>query len=114
MRCARPVATARCPWFPHRPGTRRAQRVVRRFIVKRGLTYLGEVRRVRPGPGLRPGPCRQARWVGRGSKVNGAPKARPACGMRSTVEVGGADPDNARRSAPVAVTFPATAHPARA
>ena len=26
--------------------------------------------------------------------------------MRSTVEAGGADPDNARRSAPVAVTFP--------
>jgi len=34
------------------------------------------------------------------SGVNGAPQARPACGMRSTVEAGGADPDNARRSAP--------------
>jgi hypothetical protein len=56
------------------------------------------------GPGLWPGPCRQARWGGRGSGVNGAPQARPACGMRSTVEAGGADPDNARRSAPAAVT----------
>jgi hypothetical protein len=29
----------------------------------------------------------------------------PRSGMRSTVEAGGADPDNARRSVPVAVTF---------
>ncbi len=61
-----------------------------------------------------PGPRRQARWGGRGSGVNGTPKARPACGMRSTAEVGGADPDNARRSAPGAATFPATAQLARA
>jgi hypothetical protein len=37
-----------------------------------------EVRRARFGPGLWPGPCRQARWAGRGSRVNGAPQARPA------------------------------------
>ena len=37
----------------------------------------------------------------------------PRSGMRSTVEAGGADPDNARRSAPVAVTFPASAQLAR-
>src|SRR5438067_12546656 len=48
-----------------------------------------------------PGPCRQARWAGRGSGVNGAPQARPrGARMRSTVEAGGADPDNARRSDP--------------
>jgi hypothetical protein len=29
----------------------------------------------------------------------------PRSGMRSTVEAGGASPDNARRSGPVAVTF---------
>ena len=39
---------------------------------------VAEVRRARIGPGLRPGPCRQARWAGRGSRVNGAPQARPA------------------------------------
>jgi len=60
-----------------------------------------EVRRARFGPGLRPGPYRQARWGGRGSGVNGAPWARPrAARMRSTVDAGGADPDNARRSVP--------------
>jgi hypothetical protein len=43
------------------------------------LTDVGrEIRRARSGPGLWPGPRRQARWVGRGSRVNGAPKARPA------------------------------------
>ena len=31
----------------------------------------------------------------------------PRSGMRSTVEAGGADPDNARRSGPLTVTFPA-------
>ena len=65
-----------------------------------------EVRRARIGPGLRPGPCRQARWVGRGSRVNGGPEgAFRGAWMGSTVEAGGADPDNARRSGPVAVTF---------
>ena len=44
------------------------------------------------------------------SGVNGAPKARPrGARMRSTVEAGGADPENARGSAPVAMTFPASA-----
>jgi hypothetical protein len=34
------------------------------------------------------------------SRVNGAPQARPrGARMRSTVEAGGADPDNARRPA---------------
>jgi hypothetical protein len=67
----------------------------------------------RIGPGLWPGPRRQARRVGRGSRVNGAPQARPrAARMRSTVDAGGADPDNARRSGPVPVTFrPATGAP---
>jgi hypothetical protein len=38
------------------------------------------------------------------SRVNGAPKARlRAARMRSTVEAGGADPDNAWRSGPVLV-----------
>ena len=31
------------------------------------------------------------------SGVNGMPEACPACGTRSTVETGGADPDNAGR-----------------
>jgi hypothetical protein len=58
------------------------------------------------GPGLRPGPRRQARWGGRGSGVNGAPEARPrGARMRSTVDAGGAAPDNARHSGLVAVTF---------
>ena len=39
---------------------------------------LTEVRRARFGPGLWPGPCRQARWAGRDSRVNGAPQARPS------------------------------------
>jgi len=34
----------------------------------------------------------------------------PRSGMRSTVEAGGADPDNARRSVSVTVTFSALAH----
>ena len=39
-----------------------------------------------------------------------APRRRvPRSGMRSTVEAGGADPDNARRSASAPVTFPASA-----
>ncbi len=36
------------------------------------------VRRAPIGPGLWPGPRHQARWAGRGSRVNGAPQARPA------------------------------------
>ena len=72
--------------------------------------FPAEVRRARLGPGLWPGPCRQACWGGRGSRVNGTPKACPrGARMRSTVEAGGADPDNARRSVPVPVTFPASA-----
>src|SRR5437773_10846126 len=65
-----------------------------------------EVRRAHFGPGLWPGPRRQARWADRGSRVNGARRRRvPRSGMRSTVEAGGASPDNARRSGPVALTF---------
>ena len=57
-------------------------------------------------PGLRPGPRRQARRVGRGSGVNGAPQTRPrAARTRSTAEAGGAHPDNARRSGLVPVTL---------
>ena len=42
------------------------------------------------------------------SGVKGAPKARPAerlDDLRSALDAGGASPDNARRSGPVAVTF---------
>jgi len=42
------------------------------------LTATSRVSRAPLGPGLWPGPCRQARWGGRGSRVNGGPKARPA------------------------------------
>jgi hypothetical protein len=60
-----------------------------------------KVRRARFGPGLWPGPRRQARWVGRGLQgQRRAAGASRAGGMRSTVEAGGADPDNARRSGP--------------
>ena len=38
------------------------------------------------GPGLWRGPRRQACWVGRDSRINGTPKARPReARMRSTV-----------------------------
>jgi hypothetical protein len=40
------------------------------------VSYAGfarEIRRARFGPGLWPGPRHQARWAGRGSRVNGAP-----------------------------------------
>ena len=75
-------------------------------LPNRVPTLSTEVRRALVGPGLWPGPRRQARWVGRGSGVNGAPKARPReARTRSTVDAGGADPDNARRSSPVTVTF---------
>ena len=58
------------------------------------------------GPDL----SRQARRVGRGSGVNGAPQARPrSARMRSTVDAGGAGSYNARRSGPASVTLcPAT------
>ena len=62
-----------------------------------------EVRRAAFGPGLRPGPRRQARWAGRGLQgQRRAAGASRSSGMRSTA--GGASPDNARRSGPVAVT----------
>ncbi len=52
-----------------------------------------EARRARFGPGLWPGPCRQARRVGRGLQgQRRAAGASRASGMRSTVEAGGADP----------------------
>ena len=44
------------------------------------------------------------------SRVNGAPKACPrGARMLSTVEAGGADPDNARHSVPVTMSISATA-----
>jgi hypothetical protein len=64
-----------------------------------------EVRRAPIGPGLWPGPRRQARWAGRGLQGQ---RRVPRSGMRSTVEAGGASPDNARRSAPGAYDI----HPA--
>jgi hypothetical protein len=59
-----------------------------------------EVRRAPIGPGLRPGPCRQARWGGRGLRGQGwalAPIAL-ATRRRRALDAGGAAPDNARRS----------------
>src|SRR5271166_1958195 len=57
-----------------------------------------------PGPGLWPGPRRQARWVGRGSSAQGwvlkivsAKRLETIFGVPLTPE--GADPDSARRSA---------------
>jgi hypothetical protein len=61
---------------------------------------MGEVRRVRFGPGLWPGPRRQARWAGRGSRVKGA---RRDATEGSALDAGGASPDNARRTGPGAV-----------
>jgi hypothetical protein len=57
-----------------------------------------EVRRARFGSGLWPGPRRQARWGGSGSGLTARQRRVPRSGMRSTVDAGGADPDNARRS----------------
>jgi hypothetical protein len=68
-----------------------------------------QVRRARSGPGLWPGPCRQACWVGRGSGAQGwVPKILSAKRLErifGALDAGGADLDNARRSGPVAVTF---------
>ena len=64
-----------------------------------------QVHRASIGPGLWPGPRREARWAGRGLRgQRRAEGASRASGMRSTVEAGGASPDNARRSGPLAVT----------
>ena len=63
-----------------------------------------EVSRPCFGPGLWPGPRRQARWAGR------SPGSRSAAGASCAAGCGAslgwrASPDNARRSGPVAVTF---------
>jgi len=64
-----------------------------------------EVRRARFGPGLWPGPRRQARWVGRGlQRSRAGPEDRFCEAFRNDLRVPltleGADPDNARRSGP--------------
>ena len=94
-------------------------------LPNRVPTLSTEVRRALVGPGLWPGPRRQIRWVGRGSGVNGAPKARPReagreapllegptrtmrgsssdCDFRPAIGVSGATPTAAtssRRAAP--------------
>jgi hypothetical protein len=69
------------------------------------LVVVAEVHRARLRPGLWPGPRRQARWVGSGLRgQRRAEGASRVSGMRSTVEAGGADPDNARRSGSLAGT----------
>ena len=71
-----------------------------------------EVRRAHSGPGLWPGPRRQARWAGRGSGVKGLPEGTR---RRCALDAGGASPDNARRTGPQAVTCSwLTLHLARA
>ena len=60
---------------------------------------------MRFGPGLWPGPRRQARWAGRGSRVNGARPASPRAGTGSRAFPGGLLPlsacsPGARRSRP--------------
>ena len=66
-----------------------------------------EVRCAPVGPGLWPGPCRQARWVGRGSGVNGAAvgrvRAERGCGAPLRLE----GPARTMRGVPVrsAVAF---------
>jgi hypothetical protein len=62
-----------------------------------------EVRRARSGPGLWPGPRRQARWVGRGLRGQGSALAKQETRRRRALDAGGAGPDNARRSGPVPV-----------
>ena len=73
------------------------------------------VRRACFGPGLWPGPCRQARWAGRGLRRSRAGPAgrflrsgqkRPS----GALDAGGASPDNARRSGPLTAT--SSRHPA--
>jgi hypothetical protein len=68
------------------------------------VILLVEVRRARFGPGLWPGPRRQARWAGRGSGAQGSALAEQATRRRRALDAGGASPDNARRSGPLAVT----------
>ena len=67
------------------------------------LRVTPQVRRARFGPGLRPGPRRQARWAGRGLRGQGwalAPIARRRDRRGSALDAGGASPDTARRSGP--------------
>jgi hypothetical protein len=56
-----------------------------------------EVRRARSGPGLWPGPRRQARWAGRGSRVKGLPEGTRPEGAPLTLE----GPAQTMRGAPV-------------
>ena len=57
------------------------------------------------GPGLWPGPRRQARWAGRGLQgQRRAEDASRAAGCEAPLRLGGASPDNAWRSGSLAVT----------
>jgi hypothetical protein len=72
--------------------------IVRMLEISRAVSGpRAKVRRAPFGPGLWPGPRRQARWAGRGLQgQRRAAGASRASGMRSTVEAGGASPNNAR------------------
>ena len=71
------------------------------------LGSAAEVRRALIGPGLGLAlavrPAGSAEAPGQRRAVGASARS----GMRSTVEAGGADPDNARRSGPVSATFTA-------
>jgi hypothetical protein len=71
------------------------------LLILAGAIQLAEVRRASSGPGLWPGPRRQARWGGRGLRGQGWPglwAIALATRRRRALDAGGADPDNARRS----------------
>jgi len=85
------------------------------LALRADLRAESQVRRARFGPGLWPGPRRQARRVGRGLRCSRAgPKIVSAEWLETilgALDAGGADPDNARRSGLVPVTFPAACAP---
>jgi len=71
-----------------------------RYAGRTTMTVIHSAAR-RFGPGLWPGPRRQAHWAGRGLQgQRRAAGASRASGMQSTVEAGGASPDNARQVRP--------------
>lgn len=85
------------------------------LALRADLRAESQVRRARFGPGLWLGPRRQARRVGRGLRCSRAgPKIVSAERLETilgALDAGGADPDNARRSGLVPVTFPAACAP---
>ena len=73
-------------------------------VVPATTAEIRSVRRAHFGPGLWPGPRRQACWVGRGSSVKG--------GLSPALDAGGADPDMRRSGTRACDTLRLLAHSA--